>query len=69
MEIMKKLTEQISMTGLIGWIGILVLAILKEFIPSLSFLTSGFVGLILLILFLSLTAQPLFKKKKDRRSQ
>lgn len=66
---MKKLTEQISMTGLIGWIGILVLAILKECIPSLSFLTSGFIGLILLILFLSLTAQPLFKKKKDRRSQ
>ena len=66
---MKTLTEQISMTGLIGWIGILVLAILKEFIPSLSFLTSGFVGLILLILFLSLTAQPLFKKKKDGKSQ
>lgn len=64
MKMIERITNRLSISSLIGWIGIIILGIVKEFVPSLSFLTTGFVGLIFVILFLSLAAIPFFKKKR-----
>lgn len=64
MEVLKRVTKKVSIFSIVGWIGIIALAIIKGFVPALSFLTTGFWGLILMIAFLLLIAQPFLKKEK-----
>lgn len=56
--------SKINIYSIIGFLGILVLGIIKEFVPSLSFLTTGFPGLVLVAVFLFLGVQGVIANKK-----